>query len=301
MTTAFSRYRPLIDDWEAFLASSKAPLPGSIWTNTLRMMPSALQALMIDDHPEPLAWYPGAFSFSPETELGNRLPYLAGCYHIQEAVSLLPVLLMAPKPGMRVLDLCAAPGNKTAQMAVMMGNRGTVVANDLHTMRANILRMTIDRLGLLNVTLTTTDAVRYPDADASYDAVLADVPCSCEGTTRKHPRVAHLTSPENSLRLQTLQRRILERALALCRPGGKVVYATCTYAPEENEAVVAGVLEESGSVELCPVTVPGFRFAPGLTRWNDLTFPDALRHCVRIWPHHNDTGGFFIAVLRKKG
>ena len=302
MYEPFERYRAIIDDWDAFTAALDRPLPLCVWTNTLRTTPDALAATLRAEGcaPEPLAWHPGAFRLGRGAGAAHLPSYLSGLFHIQEEVSMLPATLLAPRVGERVLDLCAAPGNKTAELAVAMRSAGTVVANDLSRGRLNVLRTTMDRLGLIDVSATTHDAARFPQASGAFDRVLLDAPCSCEGTVRKHPRVVRQSGRANSLRLGRIQTRMLARAVRLCRPGGRIVYATCTFAPEENERVVAETLRAFGEdIRLLPASVPGFRTTPGVTEWEDASFPDDLRLTSRIWPHHNDTGGFFVAVLEK--
>jgi NOL1/NOP2/sun family putative RNA methylase len=302
MFEPFERYRPLIDDWEAFTEALARPLPVCVWTNTLRTPPEALAETLRAEGCafEPLAWRPGAFRLAGGTAAAHLPSYLAGLFHIQEAVSMLPAMLLAPRPGERVLDLCAAPGNKTAEIAVAMRGAGTVVANDLSRGRLHVLRTTVDRLGLVNVSVTRHDAAAFPDASGGFDRVLLDAPCSCEGTARKHPRVVAQSSRTNSLRMSRIQTRMLARAVRRCRPGGRIVYATCTFAPEENERVVAETLRAFGeAVRLFPTSVPGLRTTPGLTTWEGESFPDDLRLTSRLWPHHNDTGGFFVAVFEK--
>ena len=303
---ALERYRPIVDDPETFLECSAAPLPISVWTHPTRTTPQRLRQWMQQGAEnltvEPIRWYPGAFRLPGVTSPGNRVEFVAGLYHVQEEVSLLPPVLLDPRPGERVLDLCAAPGNKTAQIALAVGPQGTVVANDRHYSRLAILRRNIDRLGLTNCVTTLFDAASYPKACGLFDRVLADVPCSCEGTTRKFPTAGTGEGTLEPGQLASLQTAILRRAVQLTRPGGRVVYSTCTYAPEENEAVVAAVLEHfpAGALRLLPAAIPGFRTAPGLTAWQGQPFPRELERALRVWPHHNDTGGFFAAVLEKR-
>ena len=298
----FARYRPIIDDWEAFLASLRRPLPLSIWANPLRVTPGRLETILHREGVdlEPIPWYPGAFRLLGDVRPGRLWPFLAGLFQVQEEVAMLPVLALDPRPGERILDLCAAPGNKTAQIALLLRNSGTVVANDKNYGRMRALRQTLDRLGLTNVTTTTYDGARYPNKAGSFDRVLVDAPCSCEGTTRKSPEVLEIVSPEFCVRNAELQRALLRRALRLCRPGGTIVYSTCTYAPEENEAVVQAMLDEAGEMlRILSPKLPPIRYSPGLTEWQGQRFSPDMQRCVRIWPHQNDSGGFFIAVLQK--
>jgi len=304
--TVFERYRPLIDDWEAFCAALRRPLPVCVWANSLRLTASELAAHMAATglDARPLHWWPNAFrlrDFDPGSGAGPgaRFEYIAGLYHVQEEVSLLPPRLLDPRPGERILDLCAAPGGKTAQIAVALGNQGTVVANDRDFGRLTTLRSTLDRLGAANVTTTRCDGANYPPEAGLFDRVLVDVPCSCEGTSRKSPEVLAQVGPAVSRRLEGVQRGLLRKAIQLTRPGGRIVYSTCTYAPEENEEVVADLLAEHPDVRLKEVAIPGLQVAPGLTEWEGREYPPEMKRAVRIWPHHNDTGGFFVAVLEK--
>ncbi|MDY0004757.1 MAG: RsmB/NOP family class I SAM-dependent RNA methyltransferase, partial [Polyangia bacterium] len=200
----YDRYRELVDDWPAFLASLSAPLPICLWTNRLRIAPEALAERLTAEAglpPHPVSWYPGAFRWPEASSRGPQgleLPrpglttsHAQGLFTLQEEAAMLPVLLLAPRPGERILDLCAAPGNKTAQLAVAVGQAGTVVANDLHWARVSPLRRIQERLGLLNLVATAGNGVTFPadERGGLYDAVLVDVPCSCDATLRKNPKV----------------------------------------------------------------------------------------------------------------
>lgn len=297
----FERYRPIIADWEAFQAALERPLPVCIWANPLKTTPARLEALLARQgiEVEPLTWRPGAYRLLNTPRPGSRMPYLAGLYHIQEEVSLLPTHLLDLKPGQRVLDTCAAPGNKTAQIATDLKNTGTVIANDRNFRRMRPLGRTMDRLGIFNTSLITADAANLPREIGTFDRILVDAPCSCEGTSRKNSEPHQATDSDFRL-LGPVQRSILKRAVELCRPGGKIVYSTCTYAPEENEAVVDSILQEFGSIlEVLPAQIPGFPAEPGLIEWQGQSFDARLRHCLRVYPHNHDTGGFFVAVLQR--
>lgn len=299
----FERYRPLVDDWPAFAAALVRPLPTCIWTNTLRTTPGRLQEVLAASgvHAEPLPWQPGAFRWRAEASPGRHVAFRAGLFHVQEEVSMLPVPLLDPQPGERVLDLCAAPGNKTAQMAVAMRDRGTVVANDWNHTRSRAISGILDRLGITCACTTTCDAGNLPPESGLFDRVLADVPCTAEGTVRKHPALLAPGGHPPPRRLTGVQEAILRKAVQRCRPGGRIVYATCTFAPEENEGVVDAVLRAYGDrLRLLPARIPGFHTSPGLTAWNGTSYDPAMTQTLRAWPHHNDSGGFFVAVLEKR-
>jgi len=297
-----SRYHPIIDDVPAFEASITSPMPRFVWANTLRTTPERLRDVLERDGYvlEPLPWHPGAFRIPGSADgLGRHWSYLAGFFQIQEASAMVPALLLDSRPGERVLDLCAAPGNKTAQVAVALDNTGTVVANDQVGARLRAVRQTINRLGLLNVTVVCHNGMTFPKSGGQFDRVIVDVPCSCEGTSRRRPGKIHPPSPtiHKSAHRQKL---LLRQAIQRCRPGGTILYSTCTYAPEENESVIDAILRElSGSVRIVPVQLPGFCMAPGISEWNGAAFHPDIRHTRRIWPHLNDTGGFYVARLEK--
>jgi NOL1/NOP2/sun family putative RNA methylase len=302
---SLERYFPIVDDAKEFAAASRRPQPLFAWANTLRTTSQKLIEVLSSDGYilHRLNWHPQAFriSWKKGTEpLGRHWSYLAGWFHIQEASSMIPALLLDPQPGERVLDLCASPGNKTALMALALGNRGTIVANDILWERIRPLRSVIDRLGLLNVSVTCHDGTAYPQAAGEFDCVLVDVPCSCEGTSRRFSGV--LKSPPTRWKAKRFRKQelLLEAAIRRCRVGGRILYSTCTYAPEENEAVVDAVRKKMPEViRILPASLPGLTSAPGLNSWGSASFHDALQHTIRIWPHLNDTGGFYIALLEK--
>ena len=294
------RYAPLVDDLPAFQAACRRALPRVVWANPLRADPAETAARIRARCPEavPVAWRPHTFRLPPETQVGAWLEHLLGHVYVQEEAALWAGDLLEAKPGERVLDLCAAPGGKAAQAAVAMDDRGTLVANERKRGRLPSLRRTFDRLGVTCAAVTQHDALRFVAEPGSFDAVMADVPCSCEGTSRKMTHGREDPGGRYRASIIQVQKAILRKAVKLCRPGGRVVYATCTYAPEENEAVLSAVSPDDTHIEA--VTPPvGLRTAPGLGEWEGRAFrPDAV-HAHRIWPHHNDTGGFFVARLRR--
>ncbi|MDA1029429.1 MAG: RsmB/NOP family class I SAM-dependent RNA methyltransferase [Bacteroidetes bacterium] len=251
-----------------------------------------------------MAWTPSGFKIDEALTESILTDFLTGKIVFQEESAMTAVHLMDIRPGQRILDLCAAPGNKTAQISTRLGETGMVVANDISKARLGVLHGTIDRLGLTNVATTAYDARHFPIPQVLFDHVIADVPCTCEGTSRKHPRILSRNNPDERKRLIRIQTEILLRAIECTRPGGTIVYSTCTYAPEENEGVIQSVLDSKFGVpsfEILPVKIPGLTTSPGLTGWNEQSFDASMVRCARIWPHQNDTGGFFLALLRRTG
>ncbi len=297
-----ARYRAVLDDWNAFAAALCRPLAPCIWANPARIAAAELALLLAEDGigTETIPWLPGALRLPVDARAGQNWWYCAGLAHGQEEVSQLPVRLMGLEPGQRVLDMCAAPGGKTAQIAFALGNRGTLVANDISNARIKALQGNLDRLGIVNVTTTCSDAANWPAAGGRFDRILVDAPCSSEGTIRRNPSMLGRLDPGSPARLAPRQRALLRKAVQRLKPGGRIVYSTCTFAPEENELAVADILAEyPGQIRLVPVAVPGLVSSPGLAEWEGRRLPDELALCIRIWPHQNDSGGFFIAVLEK--
>jgi len=215
---------------------------------------------------------------------------------------MLPVFALDPKPGDVVLDMCAAPGNKTAQIAVAMQNQGTVVANDIHYQRLRALGQIAQRMGLMNVNVHVGDGTSLSCREALFDKILVDAPCSCEGTLRKGKCRVIVPRQAQSVHLANTQIALLKKAIQLLKPGGRLVYSTCTFAPEENECVVDTILKQhAGVVSLRNIGIPHFVAEPGLTAWQGRSLSPELRRTWRIWPHLNNTGGFYMAVFEKEG
>lgn len=294
------RYCALVDEPAAFLAAAARPLPVVVWANPLQGDVAATAARILERCPDaqPLRWMPHAWRLSAGETPGRWPEYLAGAINVQEEAALWAVPLLGARPGESVFDLCAAPGNKTAQLAVAMQDRGNLWANDRSPGRLTSLRRTLERLGVTCVATLCRDAADAPGLPGGFDRVLADVPCTCEGTTRKIDGRHGEPSPGGRAFLQQAQRRILQRGLELLRPGGTLVYATCTYAPEENECVLDSVSPEVAAIER--VAPPaGLVTRPALAEWAGQRFRADMANAVRLWPHDNDTGGFFVARLRR--
>lgn len=289
------RYRDIVPDYEAFKAIQSRPLPGTCRINTLKIDRSLLLKRLEEKGAfwRAFDWYPLGLKLDLVSP-GKMVENLLGYIHIQEELSMVPPLVLDPQPGETILDLCASPGSKTTQISQMMNNRGLVIANEPSLDRIAPLRANCERLGVLNVAITRYDGRIFPHGP--FDRVLVDAPCSSEGRERRGPGTISRSSCTKSLELQKLQIRLLQNAVRLAKPGGVVVYSTCTYAPEENELVVNAVLDE---VRLEEISLPGLMGCPGVNRWGDKTLNDDLLRCARYYPHLNDTGGFFVAKLIK--
>lgn len=226
--------------------------------------------------------------YDPTARPGLHVYHEAGVYYLQEASAMAPVVLLDPQPGERVCDLCAAPGGKTTQIAGRMGGEGFLLCNEINPKRAKILSRNIERMGVANALVTNehpeTLAARFP---GFFHRVLVDAPCSGEGMFRKEEAAVTDWSPETVEMCARRQREILRSAARLVAPGGRLVYSTCTFAPEEDEGAVASFLEEHP--EFTPESVEAPWFTPGKPG------------NYRMWPHKLLGEGHFAAVLRKEG
>lgn len=295
--TGLSRYREIVPNWDAFLAACARPLPTTLRTNPLRatreQLVSRLAAQGIDCRPLP--WADDLLETEQGT-IGRTIEHWLGCFYVQEAVQTLPVRALDPRPGERVLDLCAAPGGKTTQIAARMENRGGLVANEPSGRRQPSLLTNLNRLGVLNATVTAYRGESFP-LRSTFDRVLVDAPCSAEGTLRKESSLKDGATPHTIERLAALQRRLILRGYDLLRPGGRLVYSTCTFAPEENEAVVSHLLAaRPARIEPVALPVPS---SPGLIHWETADYPRELAGCARIYPHQIDSGGAFLACIAR--
>ncbi len=237
---------------------------------------------------EPVEWEPMGYYYDPAARPGLHPYHEAGVYYLQEASAMSAVALLDPQPGERICDLCAAPGGKTTQIAGRMAGEGFLLCNEINPKRAKILSRNIERMGVANGLVTNEHpqnlANQYPEY---FDRVLIDAPCSGEGMFRKEEAAVTDWSQETVEMCARRQVEILASGARLVRPGGRLVYSTCTFAPEENEQTVAHFLEQNPQFVSEPVEAP----------W----FTPAGAGAFRLWPHRLQGEGHFVAVLRKAG
>jgi len=290
------RYRAMIPDWERFREACKRPFPTVVRTNTLRIPPAELRERFLRQGipASPVPWE--ATLLRVDRPVGRTIEHWLGLFYVQEAVQTLPALALDPQPDDDVLDLCAAPGGKTTQIAAITANGAAIVANEPNGRRQQALLTNVNRIGVLSATITGYRGESFP-MRARFDRILVDAPCSAEGTLRKVPSLQAGAPPGTIARLARLQRRLIVRAYDLLRSGGVLVYSTCTFAPEENESVVAHLLAERPA-RLTPVRLP-INASPGLPMWRGECYPPEMADCARIYPHHIDSGGGFVARLER--
>lgn len=238
-----------------------------------------------------------SFYLLDETARPGKSPlYHAGAYYVQEASAAAPAPLLDVQPGQRVLDMCAAPGGKSAQLAGALGGRGLLVANEYDAARANILKSNLERMGVANAVVLNEAPARIAAAlPGWFDRVLVDAPCSGEGMFRKEPQAVRQHSQALVQRCAALGAQILDAAAAALRPGGRLVYSTCTFAPEEDEAQVGEFLARHAEFSTVPCGV-GFGSPGEAARCGE--HPFCAQHTRRIYPCHGGEG-HFMAVLEK--
>ena len=300
-------HRLLGDEFTPFLARYDQPASVGLRVNTLKLLPEAFQALSPFSL-SPIPWCPAGFescsaiSVTGAAQPGKHPYHAAGLYYLQEPSAMAVAGLLDPQPGERVLDLSAAPGGKATHLSALMQNEGLLVANEIHPRRAWELFENTERWGARNVAITSATPLQLADHLGDFfDKVLVDAPCSGEGMFRKSEAARREWSPELTQSCAIRQGGILDQAARLVRPGGKLAYSTCTFAPEENESAIAGFLEKHLEFELLEAPYrPGF--SPGRPEWVELgrSLPE-LRNTVHLWPHLATGEGHFIALMRKKG
>lgn len=251
----------------------------------------------------PVSWCREGFYYEQESRPGRHPYHEAGVYYIQEPSAMAVVSLLDPKPGERVLDLCAAPGGKTTHIASRLNGKGLLVSNEIHPARAKILSQNVERMGIGNAIVTNEDsgslAEFFPEF---FDCMVVDAPCSGEGMFRKDEQARNEWSEANVRLCAERQQEILDNAAKMLKPGGRMVYSTCTFAPEEDEDGIAAFLErhpEFSVVCLEKDEVPE-GLSSGHQEWSRGHNPE-LQNTFRIWPHKSEGEGHYLALLRKNG
>lgn len=298
-------------DYDAFLSSYDNPRYVGIRVNTLKTsVPSFLGQSPFEL--QPVSWCPTGFYVQEGLKPGKHPYYHAGLYYIQEPSAMAPVEMLDVAPGEKVLDLCAAPGGKSTQIAARMQGEGVLVTNDIHAERTKALAKNIELYGVRNaVVLNETPERIARSFPAYFDKILIDAPCSGEGMFRKDEDMARQWEVHSTSKCTIMQRDILKSAADMLAPGGRIVYSTCTFAPEENEAMIARFLDQHADFELVPLPKE-LGFAPGRPEWlyrlntegGDAAFSSQAasltEHCGRLWPHLIKGEGHFLAVLQQK-
>ena len=294
------RYSSLTD-WEQFKKYSLSFLRRSIRVNTLLADVKEVKK-SIESKGWQLTKIPwckeGFWLDNPERrDVGNLLEHHLGQIYVQEAASMIPPLVLKPKPGDLVLDMCAAPGSKTTQMAAMMKNKGLLIANDYKGDRLQSLGINLQRSGLTNAIITLMPGERF--SGFQFDKILVDAPCSGTGVIRKSLGTINKWNPSMIKKIARQQKKLLLAAFDNLKKKGELVYSTCSLEPEEDEEVINYLLEERSNAKVMPVKLSGLKISPPVLKFGKMEYNPQIKNVLRIWPQDNDTEGFFIAKIKK--
>lgn len=303
------RMRELMgEEYPTFLAAMEQEPCQALRVNALKRANDGASAARHSpgDNVTRVSWEPNGYYYDAEKRPGKHPWHEAGLYYIQEPSAMAPVSFLEARPGDRVLDLCAAPGGKSSQIASSLQGEGLLVCNEIHPARARILSENIERMGVRNACVLNEEPTRLSEQFPGYfDRILVDAPCSGEGMFRKNEEARAQWSPRNVELCAKRQDGILDCAARMLRPGGRLVYSTCTFAPREDEGSVERFLARHP--EFAPVPIPAERLAAfgyadgdhGLLAGTYST--EAARCMLRLWPHRVKGEGHFLAVLEKEG
>lgn len=284
------------DDYDIFLKSYENPRTFGLRVNTSKISCEEFEKLA--PFPiERIPWVDNGYFYQEESRPARCPYYQAGLYYLQEPSAMTPASRLPVEPGEYVLDLCAAPGGKATALGAALRGQGLLAANDISTSRARALLRNLELFGISNVFVANEAPKKlcrtFPEF---FDKIILDAPCSGEGMFRKEEALAKDWSPQKSHELAAIQRELLLDAVQMLRPGGLLLYSTCTFAPEEDECAVSFLLEKYPQMEL--LDIPGYEgFSPGVPSFggND----SRLEKCVRIFPHRMNGEGHFLALFKK--
>jgi tRNA (cytosine49-C5)-methyltransferase len=297
------RYQQLTD-WDQFKTYSLSFLRKAIRINTLKTTIKDCKQRLEKKNWQlmQIPWCKEGFWIENPTrrDVGNLIEHHLGYIYVQEAASMIPSIVLNPKPHEAILDMAASPGSKTTQMAAMMNNTGILVANDYKTDRLAALGMNIQRIGASNTIMSLMMGQNI--RNIQFDRILLDAPCSGTGTICKSLKTVDMWNPRMIERLQKQQKLLIQNAWKLLKPSGTLVYSTCTMEPEEDEAVIDFLIKNNQDATIDKIKdteLPGLKRSQPIMNFNKEQYDKSISNCLRIWPQDNHTEGFFIARLRK--
>lgn len=285
-------------EYEEFIGSYQKPRTYGLRVNTAKITCEDFEKIV----PFPvkkIPWVENGYFYEEESRPARCPYYQAGLYYLQEPSAMTPASRLPVEPGDFVLDMCAAPGGKATALGAALNGQGLLVANDISTSRARALLRNVELFGFCNVFIANEPPENMAHSFSEFfHKIILDAPCSGEGMFRKEESLARDWTPEKSRSLSVTQKDLAENAYAMLRPGGMLLYSTCTFAPEEDEQVISAILENHPDMTLLPV--PGYEgFSPGVPALGNGM--EVLKNCVRIFPHKMDGEGHFLALLKKEG
>lgn len=285
------------EEYPSFLESYHRPPMLGLRVNTKKIRTD--EFLRISPFPlTPVPWVENGFFYEAPSQPSRHPYYSAGLYYLQEPSAMTPASRLPLQPGDCVLDLCAAPGGKATELGARLQGKGLLVANDISASRARALLRNLELCGIDNALVTNETPARLASFFPQFfDKILVDAPCSGEGMFRKDPDIAKSWSKDRPPYFAKIQKEILDRAVSMLKPGGMLLYSTCTFSPEENEGSISYLLERFPEMKLTELEwYPGF--SHGRPEWGDQN-PE-LTKCARIFPHKMNGEGHFLALLKKE-
>ena len=300
------RYSKLTE-WEEFKKISLSFLRRSIRVNTLKIPINELKKRLEKNwNLTQVPWCKEGFWIEHKgigdehrRDIGNLIEHSLGYFYTQEAASMIPPLVLEPKENEIVLDIAASPGSKTTQIAQYMNNKGILVANDYTILRMKPLSLNLQRCGVTNCIITLMLGQWFRKSNIEFDKILVDAPCSGTGTIRKSLKTLRIWNPNMIKRLSITQKQLLETAFKILKPGGTLVYSTCSLEPEENEGVVDFLLSKYKSASLEEIKLKNLKKSEPILEFEKNNYNSDIKKCLRIWPQDNDTDGFFVAKIKK--
>ncbi|NLK99858.1 MAG: NOL1/NOP2/sun family putative RNA methylase [Clostridiales bacterium] len=299
--------RLLGDEYKEYLQCYHKPHFSGIRVNTLKISPEEFEHLSPFSLKR-IPWIYNGYYYDPDQQPARHPYYYAGLYYIQEPSAMTPASLLPIEEGDMVLDICAAPGGKSTELGARLNTTGMLVSNDISNSRAKALLKNIELFGIRNALVLSEAPNKLADYFPEvFDKILVDAPCSGEGMFRKTPSIIKNWEQYGVEYYNKLQKEIILFAAKMLKPGGKILYSTCTFSPEENEGTIAYLLKECPDMHVIDA-LPSMEerkrlgisfdgFDSGKPEWVD--GPDELKHCIRLWPHKIDGEGHFIALLQK--
>lgn len=291
----YNRYSK-IDDSDEFYIHMVKPIRSSFRVNTLKIDVESVIENLSNYEIQAIPWCKEGFFVN--ANLGSTIEHQLGLIFIQEASSMIPAVVMDLEPKTLTLDVAASPGAKTTQIAQYMENEGCIVANDVKFSRINILISNLQRCGVLIAKVTMKDGRFFKRYKDTFDAVLLDAPCSNVGMIRKNYRYLKLWKYKDVIGISKLQKSLILAAYTALKPGGVLVYSTCTLDPLENEEVVDYLISNTDA-EIEKINLKIKSHKP-ILEFNGKEYSSEVRKCLRIHPQDNDTEGFFVAKIVKR-
>jgi NOL1/NOP2/sun family putative RNA methylase len=287
-----------IEETIELLEANERPLIPSIRVNTLKIKPDELKNRLENKgfKLEPIDWISYGFKvLNKPDKLGSLHEFLQGYYYLQSIASMIPALILDPKPNEVVIDMCAAPGGKSTHLAQLMNNKGTLILIERNSKRIPALEVNLRRMGITNSMVINLDAINIEKLNFKADRILLDAPCTGEGLIRQDKSRKRSRSKNDINKMVSVQKKLLVAGLQALKPGGKLLYSTCSINPDENEFVVDNVLESNSNFSIIKISEQ--YGVNGLTNVYEKNLNNDLKHSQRLYPHIHDTIGFFFCLI----